>query len=83
MEDLIPLNSLAVGEYASVRKINLCGGIRRRLMDIGLVPDSTVKCVSISPCGDPHAYLIHGAVIAIRNTDAEKILIKKPRDCNA
>ncbi len=83
MDKFIKLSRLTVGEWATVNKIGLCGGIRRRLMDIGLTPDTRVKCVGISPCGDPHAYLIRGAVIAIRNCDADKILVKKADDPNA
>ena len=77
MDKLTSLSNISVGECATVCRINLVGGIRRRLMDIGLTPDTCVKCVGISPCGDPHAYLIRGAVIAIRCADADKIRVAK------
>lgn len=82
MDKLTTLENIEAGEWATVQKITLCGSIRRRLMDIGLTPDTRVKCVSISPCGDPHAYLIRGAVIAIRQHDARQILVKKASDCD-
>ncbi len=77
MDRLITLGDIAAGEWATVKKLNLHGSIRRRLMDIGLTPDTCVKCVNISPCGDPHAYLIRGAVIAIRQSDAACIFVTK------
>ena len=44
--------------------------MRRRLFDLGLVPGTAVTCTAVSPAGDPAAYLIRGAVIAIRGRDA-------------
>ena len=46
-------------------------------MNIGLVPGSAVKCLQKSPLGDPVAYDICGAVIALRQEDASKIYVKK------
>lgn len=42
---------------------------RRRLFDIGLIPCTTVTCTARSPAGDPAAYLIRGAVVALRRAD--------------
>lgn len=50
-------------------------GIKRRLLDIGLICGTEVECVGKSPCGDPKAYNIRGAIIAIRNEDCEEIPI--------
>ena len=52
------------------------GSMRQRLLDIGLTPDTVVECVGKSPAGDPKAFLIRGAVIAIRSEDCRGILIK-------
>ena len=49
--------------------------MRRRLQDIGLVKNTCVRCLGRSPGGDPSAYLIRGAVIAIRAADCRDILI--------
>ena len=51
--------------------------INRRLMDIGLVDNTLVECVETSPFGDPKAYLIRGAVIALRQEDCTNIIIKE------
>lgn len=71
------LNNLSVGESCLTDSININGSMLRRFIDIGLVENTFVKCVSESPSGDPKAYLIRGAVIAIRSEDAEKISIKR------
>ena len=52
------------------------GSIRRRLLDIGLVENTEVECLGRSPAGDPCAYLIRGAVIAIRSEDCRNILVQ-------
>lgn len=68
------LKSIDENQSAKIKKIMLTGGIRRRLIDIGLCEGTTVKCLHKGLGGDPVAYLINGAVIALRNIDAEKIL---------
>lgn len=70
------LNSLALGEIALVKALTATGSMRRRLLDIGLIEDTQVECMGRSPGGDPTAYLIRGAVIAIRSEDSANILIK-------
>ena len=69
------LTGLHEGEKAHVCELKSDDGIRRRLQDIGLVEGTEVTCVQKSPCGDPIAYLIRGALIAIRCEDTDKILV--------
>lgn len=80
MNNLRSLNELKPGETATVKENNSFGSIRRRLMDIGLVGNATVECVGKSPLGDPSAYLIMGAVIAIRADDSADILVETAGD---
>ncbi len=63
------------GERAVVSTLETTGSMRRRLLDIGLVENTEVECLGRSPCGDPSAYLIRGAVIAIRAQDARGVCI--------
>lgn len=69
------LNDINIGDRAVVEGLEAHGTMRRRMLDIGLVSGAEVECVGCSPMGDPRAYLICGAVIAIRRADAEKVLI--------
>lgn len=70
------LNMLKPGECAVVEELLSGGAIHRRLLDIGMIKGTRVECIGRSPCGDPAAYYVRGAVIAIRNTDSSNILIK-------
>lgn len=69
------LMNLNIGDTARVTDLLSTGAIRRRLQDIGLIVGTDVKCVLKSPSGDPAAYQIRGAVIAIRSEEASKIII--------
>lgn len=77
MDNIISLNNIKPGESARVIAVKSTGGIRRRLLDIGLTENAVVKCVGISPLGDPKAFLIRGAVIALRSEDTENIFVAK------
>ena len=70
------LNELKKGDKAIVKSLEIEGSMKRRLLDIGLIKDSLVECVLESPLKDPKAYWIRGALIAIRDSDAEKIHIE-------
>ncbi len=69
------LNDLNVGDIAIVKELKTTGNMRRRLLDIGLINDTEIECVGKSPSGDPKAFLIRGAVIAIRSEDSKNIII--------
>lgn len=65
------------GETAKVLAISpVCQGLqRRRLLDLGFVPGTEVTAELSSAMGDPIAYRVRGAVIALRRVQAETILI--------
>ena len=72
------LNTIPEGGKVQVSRLLSSGSMRRRLLDIGLIPGTRVVCTAVSPAGDPAAYLIRGAVIAIRSEDSAKILVDRP-----
>jgi len=76
MPDSDVLNRLSPGDRATVAALNTVGDMRRRLQDMGLTEGTTVRCLQRSPLGDPTAYLIRGAVIALRAIDAAGVLIR-------
>lgn len=70
------LSDSLIGTNWIIKKINLDGSIKRRLLDIGLIEGTKVKNVLISPAGDPMAFLIRGAVVALRNEDSKNIIVE-------
>ncbi|MGN1001698.1 MAG: ferrous iron transport protein A [Oscillospiraceae bacterium] len=69
------LNDIRPGEKARVCALRSTGSMRRRLLDIGLTENTDVECLGRSPCGGMSAYLIRGAVIAIRSEDGRGVLV--------
>lgn len=69
------LTNLQEGESAQVASLMNTGSIKRRLQDLGLVEGTRVECIQKSPFGDPVAYGIRGAVIALRTEDAQAVLL--------
>lgn len=67
------MSSLRCGQSGVVSALETEGTMRRRLQDLGLICGTTVKCVGISPLGDPAAYQIRGAVIALRRVDSDTV----------
>jgi len=70
------LNMLPLGMKGKVKLLTSDGTIRRRMLDLGLVSDTEVEALQKSPSGDPIAYHIRGAVIALRSEEASKIIIE-------
>ena len=75
-DKLIPLSSLPLGRKARVITLTSSGTSRRRMLDLGLISDTEVEALQKSPSGDPVAYQIRGAVIALRKEEASKILVE-------
>lgn len=76
MEDLTTLDRLPVGRRATVAALATPPGQRRRMLDLGFVPGAAVTPVQESPWGDPVAYAVCGAVIALRRADARLIAVR-------
>ena len=70
------LDNILPRESAVVQSIAIGGELQRRLEEMGLVAGTRVECVGRSPAGDPAAYLVRGAVIAIRADDCRGIYVE-------
>ena len=53
--------------------------LRRRLLDMGITPGTSVTVRKIAPLGDPIEVLIRGYVLTLRLDNAEKIAVEAPR----
>lgn len=71
------LSELVPGHAATVERITHEGSMRRRLQDIGFTEGARVECVQKSPLGDPVAYQVRGAVIALRFEDSSRVFVRE------
>ena len=76
----ITLDKLKLNEEVIIKKINAQNNLRRRLLDLGFIPENKIKCVLISPFKDPKAYEINNNIIALRNIDAKNIEVSYERN---
>lgn len=71
----IPLNQLPIGKTAKVTSLASDGTDRRRMLDLGVISGTKIESLYKSPSGNPAAYRIRGAVIALRSDVSGKILV--------
>lgn len=76
MNNTNTLSALPRGRRGRVAALCNSGSIRGRLMDLGLTVGTEVECVGESPRGGMRAYRIRGAVIALRVTDSQNVLLE-------
>ena len=77
MQQRIPLAAIAPGETVRVAEIRAEGALRRRLFDLGLIPQTLVSCRCAAPAGSPMAFTVRGAAIALRTADAQEIFVER------
>ena len=70
------LNELKIGDSAAITAVGGEGALRCRLLDMGLTPGARIECVGVSPGGDPRAFLVRGAVLALRREDCLSIILR-------
>lgn len=73
--DRLSLADLTAGSAGLVSSVELAGLLRRRILDLGIIPGTVVECIRKSPAGDPAAYYVRGATIALRHDDARQIKV--------
>lgn len=79
MIDMTTLDQLPPGSAARVTAMRLTGAERRRMMDLGILPGAAIEVALENPLGDPTAYRVRGAVIALRREQARQIQVEIER----
>ena len=74
------LDILPIGESAVITAVGSQGGLRRRLLDMGLTPYTKVTVRKAAPMGDPIEITLRGYELTLRVEDARKIEIEEIRD---
>ena len=67
------LDKLPTNIVGKVNDIKCVEGIKRRLLDLGIIKGTKIEPVLLSPSGDPRAFSVRGTLIAIRKEDAKNI----------
>ncbi len=70
------LDLVQPGMSATVEAVGGEGLLRKRLLEMGLTPNTLVKVRKIAPMGDPIEVYLRSYVLTIRKEDAAKITVK-------
>lgn len=70
------LKDLKAGQRAVVVRVGGSGQVKRRMMDMGMVPGSEVEVVRVAPFGDPIEFSVKGYSLSLRKTEAANIEVE-------
>jgi ferrous iron transport protein A len=71
------LRSLAIGHSGTIKAVNAGSELKRRILDMGIIPGARIDVVGRAPLKDPITIRISGFILALRNTEAEQILVER------
>jgi len=75
------LADLPLGHFARVTGVEGSRAFRRRLLEMGLVPGTTIRVVTVAPLGDPLQIEVRGGQWSLRRNEAAHIAVA--RDASA
>lgn len=70
------LDKLAIGQSAKIIAVGGEGSLRNRLIDMGLIPNTTVMLRKVAPMGDPIEIRLRGYELTLRKEDASFITVE-------
>lgn len=75
MNQVIPLTNLKMNSTAKIDHIDCADHIKRRFLDLGIIPNTPITPILRSIGGDPIAYEVRDTLLAIRKQDAKNIFV--------
>ena len=70
------LDKLSLGQEAVITAVGGESALRCRLLDMGLIPRTTVRVEKVAPLGDPIELRIRGYALSLRKEDARNITVE-------
>ena len=70
------LKEMKPGEIAVVKKVHGEGGLRRRILDMGIIRGSQLEMVKRAALGDPIEVKIKGYDLSLRQTEAALVEVE-------
>lgn len=71
------LDQLPIGQPRRIAAVGGQGALRRRLLDMGLTPNTTVTVQKAAPMGDPIELRLRGYELTLRLDDAKEITLRE------
>ena len=64
------LDRMQSGDHGTVARLEGDPAVRRRLMELGLVPGTPIELIRRAPLGDPSELAVRGVHLSLRRTEA-------------
>ena len=71
------LDEIKPGQTIVIHEVKGQGLLRRRLLEMGLTPNTKVKVRKVAPMGDPIEVYLRSYVLTLRKEDASMIEVKE------
>lgn len=70
------LQEAKLNTKVTIKELRLQGSIRRRLLDLGILPNTEIEPIHTSPSGYMRAYFLKGTLIALRDSESSQIIVE-------
>jgi ferrous iron transport protein A len=74
---MMKLSEAEVGREYVIVKIDASGLVKRRILDLGLLPGLKIKVLRRAPLGDPIEVLVKGNPLTIRGSEANHVIVEE------
>ena len=70
------LNQVSIGDTVIVKRVEGEGKYRRRLLDMGITPGTSIYVRKVAPLGDPTEITIRGYELSLRKEEGKLITVE-------
>jgi ferrous iron transport protein A len=70
------LATLPLATPCTIHRVDGPRAVRRRLLELGLVPGTRISVIGVSPLGDPLELEVRGGRLSVRKKDALNIEVR-------
>lgn len=72
---LVALSSMKIGEKGTVDALQGDDAVAQRLLELGLIPGSSIEVVRFAPMGDPINIKVRGYHLSLRRQEARTVRV--------
>lgn len=76
----VTLDTVITGEKARIVSVRAKGHLRKRLLEMGIIPGAIIESIRVAPLGDPVEFRVKGYNLSIRKGDAACIEVVMEAD---
>ncbi len=74
---MLRLSEAAAGRRYRVVRVSGSGPVRRRMMDMGILPGAVIRVLGRAPLGDPISVEVRGTMVTVRVSEASLVLVEE------